>query len=327
MRFTRYTFFFLLTALVVFTILPSCKEKNPDYPPHTWIAFSYTGPDIKSREISAMYYESDHSSWLGSKGNEGLLHYDGYKWNVYDNSNTGIGFDSVTSIVRDGNGTVWVGWRSGLASFNGDKWLKIDRFNGLCVTSVVVEGIGNIRVGIKGESGGSALLQNNVWTFYTPVNSGIPSGNINAMVTGQDQVLWMATTDKGIILLKNSVWENMTSDLPILSQNFTCLALSADGSIWAGSDASQLIHFYKDTVSVMNTGTSKPITSVIIADDGSIWSSTSGAGLIKFDGKNWSSRTTDNAALPSNDILCLSAWGPGRMLFSIPGGNTILINQ
>jgi ligand-binding sensor domain-containing protein len=327
MRLTRYHFFFLLTTLIVFAIFPSCKEKNPDYPPHTWIEFSYTASDIKSREISAMYYENDHSSWLGSKGNEGLLHYDGYKWNVYDNSNTGIGFDSVTSIVRDGNGTLWVGWRSGLASYDGNKWSKVAGFDNLCVTSVVVEGIGNIRVGMKGESGGTALLQNNTWSFYTPANSGIPSGDINAMVSDQDQVLWMATADKGVILLKNSVWENMTSDLPVLSQNFTCIALSTDGSIWAGSDASQLIHFYNDTVSILNTGTSKPITSLIIADDGSIWCSTSGAGLIKFDGKSWSSRTTDSAALPSNDILCLSAWGANNMLFSIPGGKTILIKQ
>jgi ligand-binding sensor domain-containing protein len=308
-------------------LLPSCKERNTEYPPRTWSEYTYTTSDIAPRTISAIYLENEHSIWLGAQGNEGLLHFDGYKWTVFGKDNTGCDFDSVSAMIRDGNGTLWAGWKSGLASFDGTDWHPITAFDGLRVTSLAVEGIGNIKVGIKGKSGGVASLQNNSWTFASPNNSTIHSANINAVASDRGQVLWCATADHGIIRLKNNAWESMTNTIPLLSQEFTCVALAADGSIWAGSSASQLVHFYDDTFTIFNTGTSRPITSVAVADNGNLWCSTSGAGLIKFDGTSWTSYTMDNASLPTNDILNLSKGGPGIIYFSIPGGKVLMIKQ
>ena len=328
MKTTRFPIFLLLTLFSGLAIITACKEKNQDYPPHTWSEYSYTNSGIGLRDISVIFYESDHSSWLGAKGNEGLLYFDGYNWTAFDKSNTGIDFDSLTSMSRDGIGNLWVGWKSGLATFDGNTWKQISLFNGLCVTSIVVEGISDIRVGVKGESGGSALYQNSQWTFYTPANSEIPSANINAMTSDHNQVLWLATADKGIVRLRNGLWESMSNSLSLISQNFTSITLSKDGSIWAGSMSGQLIHFYNDTALVLNTGTSKPISSILIADDNKTWCGTLGAGLINFDGQTWTSFTAENdAELPSDDILYLTKSDPGLMLFSIPGGKVLLNKQ
>ena len=312
------------TSLLVVT---SCKEKNDEYPPRCWSEYSYAGSGISQRDISVIYYENDHSLWLGAKGNEGLLHNDGYNWTVYDNSTSGIDFDSITAITRDGNNKLWVGWKSGLAFFDGDKWQEISQFKGLRVTSVAVEGIGNIRVGIKGKSGGFATMQNNEWHFQTLINSDIQSGNINSLVSDHDQVVWLTSADKGIIRLKNEEWESMSAGLPLLSQNFSPIARAEDGSIWAGSETSQLIHFHNDTYTILNTGTSKPITAIEVSGDGNIWCGTFGAGIVRFDGKNWSGFTMENAAMPSNEIVCLTAASPGYLLFSVSGGKLYLFKQ
>ena len=327
MKTYRIPFLLFLLASGWLIMLSSCKERNDVYPPLNWSEYKYSTSAIVPRTISAMYYENDHSAWLGSRSNEGLLHFDGYKWNVLDKANTGIDFDSVTAITRDGNGNLWVGWKGGLASFNGSSWQRISSFDGLNVSSVVIEGIGNIKAGIKGESGGIAIRQNDSWIFYTPSNSAIPSGNVNAMSSDHEQALWLATTDKGIIRLKENKWEVMSTGIPLLSLDFSCITTAPDGSTWAGSAASQLIHFHDDTYTVLNTGTLKPITSVVIADDGSIWCSTLGAGMIRFDGINWTSFTMDNASLPTNDILTLAKGIPGNLLFSVPGGKVYMINQ
>ncbi len=327
MKKSRRIIFFLLSASVYFAILPSCKEKNDEYPPRTWSEYSYSGSGIAARNISTILYENDHSLWLGAQGSEGLLYFDGYTWNIFDKENTGIEFDSVTSISRDGNDKIWVGWKSGLATYDGSTWQNIHQFSGLRVTSVIVEGIGIIRVGIKGISGGLATLRNQEWYFETLLNSEIPSGNINAMVSDQEQGLWMATADKGIIRLKNTEFEIISAELPLLSQDFTSITKAPDGSIWAGSAASQLIHFHNDTYTILNTGTSKPITSIVITEDRNVWCSTTGAGLIKYDGNNWTSYTMENASLASDDILCLSAGSPGYLLFSTVGGKLNLIKQ
>lgn len=323
----RFPLVLFLIASGCAIILPSCKEKNDEFPPLTWNENNYQSSDIPPRTISAILYENDHSFWLGSKSNEGLLHHDGYKWNIYDIANTGIEFDSVTAITRDLNGKLWIGWKSGLAVFDGTLWQKINQFDGLNVTSVAVEGIGNIVAGIKGKSGGIAKFSTNEWRFYTLLNSEIPSGNINSVASDHDQVLWMATADKGIIRFKNDAWENASSNIPLVSNNFTCIEVAADGSVWAGSAASQLIHFENDTFTVLNTGTSKPVTAIAFTDDNKVWCSTQGAGIINFDGQNWASHTMENASLPSNDILTLAIGTPGYLYFSIPGGKLLMIKQ
>jgi len=308
-------------------MLTSCKEKNDEFPPLSWNENKYQSSAIPARTISVILYENDHSLWLGSQNKEGLLHHDGYKWNSYDKTNTGIEFDSVTAITRDLNGKLWIGWKSGLASFDGTSWQSITRFDGLNVTSVVVEGIGNIVAGIKGKSGGVARFSNNEWLFYTLSNSVIPSGNITSVVSDPDQVLWAATSDKGIIRFKNDTWENVSSTIPLISNNFTCIEVAADGSVWAGSATSQLIHFENDTFTVLNTGTSKPITAIEFTDDKKVWCSTMGAGIINFNGQSWLSYTMDNASLPANDILTLANGTPGYIYFSIPGGQLLMLKQ
>ena len=317
--------FVLATGLMIF--LPSCKEKNDEFPPRSWSEYSYTSATIASRTVSAMLYENDHSLWLGSAGSEGLLHQDGYKWNIYNQVETGIAFDSVETLTRDGNKNLWIGWKNGLASFDGTSWKKIPSFDGLNVTSVATVGIGDVVAGIKGESGGIAMLKNNAWNFYTLLNSEIPSGNINQLVSDYDQVLWLATADKGVVRLKNNTWETIVSDNLLISKNFTCITTAPDGSIWAASAASQLIHFENDSFTILNTGTAKPVSSIVIADDGSIWCGTLGAGLVKFDGMQWTSYTKENAYLPSNEIISVVKGSPGNLILSIPGGQILIFVQ
>lgn len=324
------TFHFSKIATLAFglaILFASCKEKNPDYPPVKWSDLRYTSSAIKPRVISAIFYENEHSIWLGAQGNEGLLYFDGYKWNVFSKENTGIDFDSITSLLRDGNGKLWIGCKNGLASFDGNLWQTVNRFEGLRVTSLVVEGIGNIKAGIKSKSGGIAELQHNEWILKSKSNSDIPSENINAITCDHEQVLWMATADEGIVRVKNNSWERMSDEIPLLSQEFTCIITAPDGSIWAGSSSSQLIHFHDNTYTVLNTGTSKPITSIVAAENGAIWCSTSGAGLVKFNGSTWNSYTTLNEALTSNDILSMAKGYPGYLFFSIPNGKILITNQ
>ena len=316
-----------LLALGLLFLFASCKEINPEFPPHTWSEYAYTSTSIAPRIISAIFYENEHSVWLGANGAEGLLYNDGYSWSRFNKENTGINFDSITSIVRDGNEKLWIGWKTGLATYDGNIWQEINSFKGLCVTSLAVEGIGNIKAGIKGESGGIAEFQNNKWEYYSLNNSDIPSENINAVTSDHDQVLWMATEDKGIVRFKNNTWKTMSNEITLLSQEFTCVTTAPDGSIWAGSAASQIIHFYDDTFSVLNTGTSKPITAIVATEDGSIWCSTYGAGLVKFDDAGWKTVTMENEALPSNDIYTMAKGYPGYLFFSIPDGKVLIINQ
>ena len=58
----------LLPLIACLTLVQSCKEKNEEYPPHSWSEYKYTGSGIEARDISVIYFENDHSLWLGAKG-------------------------------------------------------------------------------------------------------------------------------------------------------------------------------------------------------------------------------------------------------------------
>jgi Two component regulator propeller len=315
----------LLSSFLIVILSGACKERNDTYPPQIWAEYTYAEEPVKEREIQTIFYESDHSFWLGSQGKEGLLFHNGYKWTEYNKGNTGIDFDSVTCFLRDPNGILWVGWRTGLAKFDNETWQSVTELEGHCVTGLGTEGIGNLYAGIKGENFGLARFENGTWDFYSGSNAGTAGSNTNALLTDNEQYVWLATTNSGIKRGKNGIWETMTEGLPLLSQNITCMAYSGDGSIWAGTDASQLIHLTANSKTVLSTGTSKPITALAFADDQSIYCSTKGAGIVHFNGSVWNAVTSQNEAIPSDEIITLHKAEPGRMYFSVPGGKVILI--
>ena len=319
---------FLLQSIVGCLLLfPSCKEKNEEYPPVVWNDFFFNAQHIAARPVSAILNENNHSVWLGSQGGEGLLHFDGYSWKVFDYETTGIDFDSITCITRDGNGLLWVGWKSGLAKYDGTSWTRIGQFNNRIVTSLSVAGLGSLWIGMKsGEfPGGLAYGLDNQWVF-DPIPD-FPSTEINALMLDFEQVLWIATQDLGIIKVKNSTWKKASEAIPLITQHGSALALSSDGSIWAAMLSQQLVHFDKSGFTLFNTGTSVQVTGIFSAENGNIWCSTSGAGLLKFDGKNWTSFNMGNARLPSNDVLTLAKGDSGFLLFSLKNGQVLSIKQ
>lgn len=315
----------LLSTFLIIILSEACKEKNETYPPQIWAEYPYAEEPVKEREIQTIFYESDHSIWLGSRGKEGLLFHNGYKWTEYNKGNTGIDFDSITCFLRDPNGTLWVGWRTGLAKFDNETWQPVAELEGHCVTGLGSEGIGNMYAGIKGDDFGLAHFENGSWDFFSGSNAGTAGSNTNALLTDNEQYIWLATSDNGIRRGKNGVWEYLTEDLPLLSQNITCMEQAADGSIWAGTDASQLIRIKDNEITILTTGTSKPITAIAFADDQSIYCSTKGAGIIHYSGSAWNAVNSENVALPSDEIITLRKAESGRMYFSIPGGKVILI--
>lgn len=324
---TRILKLLILLAFGWLAIFPSCKEKNEEYPPVEWSEFFFDAKNIAARPVSAILNENNHSVWLGSQGDEGLLYFDGYSWKVFDSENTGIAFDSITCITRDGNGILWVGWKSGLAKYDGTAWAEIAPFSKRVVTSFAVEGLGSLWVGTKsGEfTGGLAHGLDNQWVF-NPIPD-FPTTEITALIMDFEQGLWVATQDNGILKVKNNAWEKASEAIPLITQHGSALALSPDGSIWTAMIYQQLVHFRESGFTLLNTGTSVQLTSIFPAENGNLWCGTFGAGLLKFDGKTWTSFNMDNARLPSNEVLTLAKGDNGFLYFSLKNGQILSIKQ
>jgi len=327
MKRIRSYLFIIAVAYGGLLFLPSCKEKNEVFPPKVWSEYPYSGAAQPKTEITAIFFDSDHSFWLGLKDKDGLLYNDGYAWKRFDITTTGIEIDSVTAIVRDGNNKLWIGSKDGLACFDGLSWSKIAALENKSVSSIAVEGIGNLWVGLKGSTKGVAYLHNNVWTIFNKDNTGgILDSEVNAIAIDRNQLVWFATKDQGIIKRDQyHNWQFMTLYGYIDTVNFSCLATATDGSVWASNAASQLVHFQTGEFSILETGTGKPITSMLFAEDGTLWCGTLGAGLLKFDGSIWKSYTVANADLPSDNVYCLTKGFDGDLFFTTTGGRLLYL--
>ena len=57
------------------------------------------------------------NKWIGTEN--GFVKFDGTTWTEYNNTNSGLPNDFVTSLIIDSNGNKWIGTGSGLAVFSG----------------------------------------------------------------------------------------------------------------------------------------------------------------------------------------------------------------
>jgi ligand-binding sensor domain-containing protein len=319
---TRSVQLFILMIL----IFSSCKEKNDLYPPLPWGEYFYDSKGISPRSISFILCENDHSVWLGAQGREGILHHNGHEWIAYDLSNTAIPFDSITCMLRDGNGTLWVSWKEGLATFDGTDWQSVRELEGLCVTSLALQGIGIIWAGIDGDrnTGGIGRFENNRWKFLTPDNSAILSSRVTCLVSDHDQVLWVGTSDKGVLTFDGNTWtEPLTGNPAFLTAKINTLAMNHEGDVWAGTNRSQVIRLMRDNPAFLLTGTGKPVSCMIFRNDGSLWMGTAGTGLLSFNKGAWECFKSENVHFPGDSILSLSNDPNGRLLMSFPGGHVL----
>jgi hypothetical protein len=312
----------------LFLCFSSCKERNEIYPPVPWVTYFYEKENIAPRPVSAILLnEKEHFEWYGSLNDKGLVNYNGYDWKeFFDAENSSVPFDSVTSIVQDKNGLVWVSWKSGLANFDGSSWKLATEFTGKRVTSLAIQGIGIVWAGLDGDqqTGGLARYSNGNWEFFNPLETGIPSYHVTALAVDHDQRLWIGTSDKGIIHYDNHVWTGIRLDsAEVVPSRINSIAIDPGGIVWAGTASSQLVKFTDAGPVLLYTGTGKPITSLQFQADGKMWIGTAGAGVLTYLNGEWTSYTSANMHLPGDSILTLAIHPEGNILASYPDGHVI----
>jgi len=325
MRLSLRTFIpFILLSL----LLPACKERNDIYPPVPWSLFSYNGPEAP-RPIAAILYENDHSAWYGSRGTEGILHHNGSDIIEFSPGNTGIPFDSITAIVRDGYGRLWVGYRKGLAVYQEGSWRAITEMDGRTITGLAVQGIGILWVGISGNRsrGGVARFDNTGWHYFSPELGTIASAQVTCILVDKDQRVIAGSSDKGLLIYNGSGWRTLELPFEIPRPGkINALVQDPEGVLWAGTESSCLLSISSTGSRLLFTGTSAPITSLLAGIHGKLWIGTRGAGILTLETTQWTLLNSNTTLLPDDHVLCLS-WHPGNYtLAGFSNGQVAIFN-
>lgn len=183
---------------------------------------------------------------------------------------------TVTSLARDGAGTLWVGTAgSGLFTFDGaNSFTHQTAADGLPsndVRSLLSDHDGRLWVAT---AGGLALRGNSTWLRFTHANSDLPSDDLTSLTTDGGSHIWIGTASDGIAILDaaaqgNPAWSTQTTADGLPSNAVRSLTTDPAGAILAATAG--------------GVGVKDPVTGT------------------------WTAYTTAGGGLPSNDVLSIAS--------------------
>ncbi len=213
---------------------------------------------LNSNNITSSASEGEYT-WLGTTNGLVKLNNTTEEVFVYNNYNSGLPMNSITSVAVDSLGNKWIG-----VEYNG--LVKFDNVN---------------------------------WIVYDDQNSGLPTKDIKSLVVDRAGNIWIGTYLQGLVKFDGINWTVFnTSNSGIRCTNIWAITIDNEGSVWFGGSTgdenvpiNSMLGKYDGTnwteYNNANSGIPRyPITSIIIDKFGVKWIGTRGSGLVQFDGLN-----------------------------------------
>jgi len=253
----------------------------------------------------------------------------GTTWTVYNESNSGLPGNHISSITVDDSGTKWIAASGrGLVKFDDTNWTVYDTSNsGLPsnhISSIDIDDSGTKWIATYG--GAVASYDDTNWTVYNSSNSEMPDYWIESIAIDENGYCWIGWNSNNewfpprhpsvdLAKFDGSTWTSYeVSNSGILNNNIHSIAVDANGIMWIGwgrddpymggslgglakFDGSTWTVYDGYNVDLLNQV--QTIKSIAIDDNGIKWFGTHRRGLLKFDGTTWTLYDTSNSGLPS----------------------------
>jgi len=264
--------------------------------------------------LNDLEFDSQERLWLATQS-QGLLCYANGGFTIFNPDNSGIPDLSVYNLAIDSLDRIWMGFSIyGIACFDGTEMTVYNENNSPLpygrVKALEVDSQNRIWVGLKDGSYQSGswlvMLDDNVWTIYNSVNSGLPGYYITAIET-REGVAWIAT-NQGLARFDGANWEVWTQDNSGLPSNaVTSIAFDSFGHLLAGTTQG-LAHYANGDWTVWNTSNSGIADNVCrylhVSPNDQIWIGSWDYGVSVYE--HGVSGSNDPGAVPVAPILKVS---------------------
>jgi ligand-binding sensor domain-containing protein/AraC-like DNA-binding protein len=239
---------------------------------------------------------------------------------------SGLPDNSVRTIVRTGDGYLWLGTSAGLVRFDGARFTIFNQWNTPQmkdgrILSMYEDAGHTLWVGTDG--GGLCAYGAGEWRSFEEAE-GLPDGHIRAVAQDRDGALWLGT-EYGLHSLNGVGTSSYGLDEGLVDDLVTALALDGFGRLWAGTMWGGLARFEDGLVHVygINDGLGDERVLSLHADSmGSLWIGTM-SGLFCLRPQEKEIRTI--AGTEAFPVTALASWTGGRLLIgTMTGGLKIL---
>ena len=180
---------------------------------------------------------SDNKLWIGTL-TSGLYSFalDGSNvWQKYDVPITLHGLGKINCIEATANNEIWTGLQVYGASVLGNSvftnYSSDNNFTNKGVWDISDSGTKTL----FGTDAGAFLFENDIWTNYMAVDSGLPDNVVTAVVIDNQGTYWFGTRF-GLASFNGTVWTNYTTVNSYLPDNFiNTLQVDMFGNLWIGT--------------------------------------------------------------------------------------------
>ncbi len=144
---------------------------------------------------------------------------------------------SVTSVVQDRRGYLWVGTEDGLARFDGQRFRVLDRLNTPQLPSNAIRALlpdrdGSLWIATRR---GLALWHSDQLTVFTTAE-GLIDDDVRCLVQGADGSLWIGTASGLGRRRSDGIFTAYTEDHGLPHRTVAALAEDRDGVLWIGTE-------------------------------------------------------------------------------------------
>jgi ligand-binding sensor domain-containing protein len=192
-------------------------------------------------------------TYVGTDNGLYLLDLEKKTTNIFHVSN-GLIDENITSVLCQKNGTVWIGSKTGLISFNGNDFsyytIGFDN-NSNHIRSLLFDYEDNLWIGTHS---GLYKYRGKGFTVYDRQN-GLGSAFIFQITRDVNKNLWIGTESNGVFQFSNGFFKNYSTKQGLLDNKIVAILPLEDGSVWFGSDKGISV-LKNDKIENLKTGSS-----------------------------------------------------------------------
>ena len=261
--------------------------------------YQYNGTDWPEMDFFSEFrnMKSSPEGHLAIATGEGVFHYDGAEYTVFNESNSNMTSNAVSCIDVGSDGTEYIGMTAA----------------GLVAT------------------GGLGIYDGSFWAVYNSGNSPLPVDNVNVVFIGQNNILWIATQNAGLMKKDGDNWDLFTtenSDIP--DDNISHFAQSASGILWIAFVNGSIATFDGTTWTYIRVRDGdfpeSNVSDMLFDADDNLWMSFESDGFAKYDGTNWTFFTSLLSPLPGDEVTGLELDSKGQLWISTQWNGLAIYN-
>jgi ligand-binding sensor domain-containing protein len=294
---------------------------------HTWEKYDFEDPLYSWNRFEKLKVTDNY---IYAYNADGLFKFDKSSLqllNYWNQQNTGIPGEDITSIVIDKNKHYWFNSLNyGISLFNGDVWNTQDSYhiNGSNMTASWDMCVDNQnRIFLVGDS--VYYYEGGVWNSAKPSNSFYAS-SVAFDINGN---IWIADNYTGLCKYTGGEFTYYTtSNSGIPGNDPYKVFVDKENNLWIGFRNSGIAMYDGGTFHVYNNGLPQNVVNDFAqSPDGTIWAALLGGGVAKFSGGSWTLYNSNNSGLFSDNVRTIAYDNNGNLWIGNNDPNPLFVTK